>query len=215
MLQKDEVLQDTLGLSREGINALLFLKYTSLFATYPRIGLYGQFPPQIVAFQQLLLEPNAGAAFSHLVECGSCGCPAGQLYGLCGLYFNDPPRFRIEVERLRNSAGEVFVMEESSARFVAAGELVLSESPLAVRLSSPNVRLWSWYAGGIDSIRPAPPDTDALPILDIAGGGYPCFLRDIRAPVTMAPDTASGAELHPSPAGASEAFFAVAPLASL
>jgi hypothetical protein len=62
---------------------------------------YGEVPSErVLAFQYLLQEPYADAAFKSLLEKAKI---PGQLYALCGIYFTDPEFFSTAVERYRNN----------------------------------------------------------------------------------------------------------------
>jgi hypothetical protein len=52
-------------------------------------------PNQCYALKTLLAQPDAPAAFESLLRRGG---PAGQLYGLCGLYLVDRTRFDMRVK---------------------------------------------------------------------------------------------------------------------
>jgi hypothetical protein len=70
----------------------------------PRIGFLVVRSRGYLAMRILRRSVGADDAFKELVRSGR---PAGQLYGLCGLYDTDPPAFSAALPRYRNAAGEV------------------------------------------------------------------------------------------------------------
>lgn len=78
-------------LSRE--NALEMLLRTEIFCS-TAVGVSAVTPPQCYAFKAILRQLDAAAAFGSLVRRGS---PAGQLYGLCGLYLTDRASFEANI----------------------------------------------------------------------------------------------------------------------
>lgn len=166
----DREASDTLRMPLESLAAVLYLRDTGLFATSAAIGLDGHFPPEIEAFQRVIEDPGADAAFNYLIREGN---PAGQLYGLCGLYFTNPRRFSAQVEKLREDAEIVFTMEANAARYLDVEEVLVSRLPTVVRIPSPGLPPEEWR--GAAGMLPFETVT-----LDVAGGGYPCFLRWAR-----------------------------------
>ena len=124
--------------SREAAHRLLLT--TDTFAS-PAVGYEGRTTPnQVYAFAALLGQPDAAAAFQDLVRRGQ---PAGQLYGLCGLYLKDLTAFGREVQSFRKSDGQVRQFMGCIIMPVPVREVVESPHPNAIRLR-PGQTLQQW-----------------------------------------------------------------------
>jgi hypothetical protein len=120
---------------------------------------FGAQPSDLVAAYRLLLKESAAdAAFKQLLEKATL---AGQLYGLCGVYFTDHPYFLSIIESYRGRTDAVpiqsgcMVFGQPMSRFIDSGV------PNAIRLSGPQDSLLEWRRVHPESNQP-----------DIIGGGY-------------------------------------------
>lgn len=180
-----------LKLSKDGFRSMVYLSHASLFATYPRIGYRSRFPPQVVAFQRLLREPDANEAFHYLVEQPS---PVAALYGLCGLYFTDRDGFRVEAKRLDVSTIPVFTMRGETGRFIPMSELIFNDLANPHRRQDPSAPRDPSYQGRRDRMAGWSCD-ETNSVLDIVGGGYPLFLRDAKPIPEDGSETTSGGRI--------------------
>ena len=120
------------------------------------VGMTSMPSRQGLAFNLILVQPDALEAFKALIR---RGYPAGQLYGLCGLYFIAPDAFRQRVELFRTSSDSVNVLRGDTGGLEAVRELVYDSS--AVRLNPGESIAQYWQESQEESAR-----------ADIYGGWY-------------------------------------------
>jgi hypothetical protein len=128
------------------------------------VGYAGSRSLQVEAWQVLLHQPDAAAVFDDLTRRGT---PAGQLYGLCGLWLADRSRYAESEKPVLASTASVYVHWGCTGAKRSLKDLV--------RSSSPNV------------IEPKPGETrvqlfqrmiDTKADRDISRGGIPVAFRD-------------------------------------
>jgi hypothetical protein len=128
------------------------------------VGYAGERSIQVEAWQVLLRQPDAADVFEDLARRGK---PAGQLYGLCGLYLTDRHRYAEAEKTAMTSTASVYEHWGCTGATRPVRDLI--------RSSSPNV------------IEPRPGETrvqlfqrmiDTKSDRDISRGGIPIALRD-------------------------------------
>lgn len=145
------------------------LRTTKRFTITSAFGIGMEFPSEIRSFQTLLKDANAKDGFRHLVNFGT---PEGQLYGLCGLYFTDSAEFSSQIPVFQAKQGTVNVMEGAIIRPSSIAGMVKSQSLYTVKLAGPHQTVDQWVK--INRLEGKPYR------LDIAGGGYPSFLKEAK-----------------------------------
>lgn len=131
------------------------------------IGFAGTKPEVVTAFQTLLQQQNADAAFKSLLQEATL---PGQLYALCGLWFTDQAAFKQQIARYSRVKGKVPTMMGCIVSEDPVAELVKSAHPGTVRLRGPEDSLKAWWQRH--------PDADTR--YDIAGGAWPSNFKDAR-----------------------------------
>jgi hypothetical protein len=120
---------------------------------------------QVEAFQVLLAQPDAVAAFTNLLKRARA---AGQLYALCGLRLWDPARYAAVEPAFAGSKVSVQVESGDIGSTRTVGELVKSSEPKTVRLlPGETIEKWELRANSFDG-----------EAYDISGGGYPEEFRE-------------------------------------
>jgi hypothetical protein len=152
-------------LSRDA--ALEVLRTTDTFAG-THVGFGGEPSEQACAFATLIREPDADALFKSLVAGGSL---AGQLYGLCGIFYTDPEAFRRTLEPYRGATDSVNTLDGCIGGRKRISDIVEHVGPGAVRLDSPKDDIGAWAKRN--------PQLDSF-FLDILGGGYPAELKAMK-----------------------------------
>jgi hypothetical protein len=115
------------------------------------------------ALRRLVAGQHTAGVFLDIIERGT---PAGQMYGLAGLYFADPAAYEVEVRRLVNDTTEVTTQR---------GCIRMSESISSLMLSPHSASRSELRTGeSLTSYSAAHPDHGHA---DFAGGGAP--LRQI------------------------------------
>ena|GEM_PF-2932380 len=127
-------------LSKDGQAALQVLLSVRSFQDVEVRG--GEMSAGVKAFRVLVRDPAGDGAFKKLLEDGT---KAGQLYGLCGVYFTDPASFRGAAERLHDGPSETVPYEvgDTTADELVS-TLILSKEPDAVRLKGPKDSVREW-----------------------------------------------------------------------
>jgi hypothetical protein len=149
------------SLSKEGQTAYKKLHAAMQFED-AQIGFAGSLSEYVVEFGALLEEKNADAAFKSILRNGT---PAGQLYGLSGIYFTDYEFFKVAVNKFNKN--EKIVMRIS-------GCILFDEKMSAIVESN---------AGNVAIIKPTQTLEDFWKSnkrgfqLDIAHGGYPATFK--------------------------------------
>lgn len=113
-----------------------------------------------LAMRILRRSVNADAAFKELLQSGT---PAGQLYGLCGLYHSDPIRFSSALPRYRADTGTVEMFWGCIIDTHKVSEIACSENGLRVP-----------RGGAVEKIWEAQRDRDP----DICGGALPAIFGE-------------------------------------
>ena len=116
------------------------------------------------AYRVLLKERYADVAFKSLLLKATL---AGQLYGLCGVYYTDHFFFGIVVEKYAElNDGVKTQFGTGPSRSMRVADLVKSTAPNVMRLSSPRQSLADWATSNPSLIRNGY-------VRDIVGGGFP------------------------------------------
>ena len=105
------------------------------------VGYGGVLSDGVKAFRLLLWQPGADGAFKQLIARGR---PAGQLYGLCGVYFTDHAYFVEAAERFRGITTPVPFQDGCIEMKTPVGKIVFSPEPNVIRLKWPEASLESW-----------------------------------------------------------------------
>ncbi len=135
------------------------------------VGYAGEAPPEVHAFRLLLARDDAAAAFGDLLE--RAGSDAGKLYALCGLYYADPPRFTIEIEKWRGRSGTILRQVGCTGFDDSVARCIEDPRPNTARLRGPDDTVKGWVE------RTLKPDPDGPSYYtDIFGGGIPADLAD-------------------------------------
>ncbi|MEQ8820536.1 MAG: hypothetical protein RLY93_09840 [Sumerlaeia bacterium] len=160
-------------LSPESQQAYETLAKAEVFATTVSFGIGQQTPQEIIAFQTLLRDADAKAqVFQRLYQEEN---PVAKLYALSGLYWTDMEAFDEKTAELGDVSAKVQIMNGAVRRSTTVNRVVKSNSANAVRLSGPEQSIGEWVKANPDIVGdPMNPNY----VLDIAGGGYPRFLRD-------------------------------------
>lgn len=154
------------SLSDQGSKAYRMLKKTDKFYDYA-VGYGGDTPEVVHAFQALLKESNADAAFKSLLKDATL---PGQLYALCGLWFTDPAELKLHVERYRSLKTRVPTMMGCIVAEDSVSELVECKHPGTVHLRGPQDSLKEWWKRNrSDNVR-----------YDIAGGAWPSNFKEAK-----------------------------------
>ena len=157
------------SLTGASLTAYDSLRTSKRFTITSAFGIGMEFPSELRDFQTLLKDPNAKDGFRHLVDLGT---PEGQLYGLCGLYFADTAEFAAQLPAFQAKTGSVNVMEGAIIRPTSIASMVKSQSLYTVKLAGPNQTVDQWVK--VNHLEGKPYR------LDIAGGGYPSFLKEAK-----------------------------------
>ena len=126
------------------------------------VGFAGSLSTKIHDFNTLLEEKNADAAFKAIVKKGT---PAGQLYGLSGIYFTDHAHFKNRVERFGISDKMVDKLSGCIVGPVRLAQIVFSKSKNAAIIKPGETIEQFWKTN------------KKTYVLDIANGGYPALFR--------------------------------------
>jgi hypothetical protein len=145
-----------ISMSRQ--QAIAFLLRTNVFAD-SAIGISGVTSNQVAAFRILLREPDADTLFKQLLQEGQI---AGQLYGLCGLYWTDRSEMMKAVPRYAKIHSEVRTQSGCSGSSEAVSELVENKERCTLRLSDGESPSQWCKTHSCESYR-----------VDIVGGAYP------------------------------------------
>ena len=141
-VEPEQALRDPV-LSERGEAAYAVLRDTSRF-TDAAIYAGGGTPVEVVALRHLWDEPGARQAFLRLLDEADLG---GQLFALCGLYYEDVALFRSRVEDYVDDPRTVFFQSGCSGMpDMPLRELVASSRENVVRLESPEQTVREWVA---------------------------------------------------------------------
>jgi hypothetical protein len=154
-------------LSGQGNKAYRIVKKTDMFYD-SAVGYGGDTPEVVHAFQELLNEKRADAAFKALLEKATL---PGQLYALCGLWFTDPEEFKRQVPHYSSLKSKVPVMMGCVVAEDSVSELVKCNRPETVRLRGPHDSLKGWWKRN---------GNDKSARYDIAGGAWPSNFKEAR-----------------------------------
>jgi len=154
-------------LSSQGSKAYRTVKEANMFYD-SAVGYGGNTPEVVHAFQELLEEKSADAAFKGLLKESTL---PGQLYALCGLWFTDPEEFKRQVPNYSNLKGNVQVMMGCVVAEDSISELVECNRPETVRLRGPHDSLRGWWKRN---------GNDKSTRYDIAGGAWPSKFKEAR-----------------------------------
>ncbi len=151
------------------------------------VGVRGDPSREVIAFRMLFARPEADAAFKDLIRRASL---PGQLYGLCGVYFTDPPAFRSEVVRYLAMEDEIEEQRYGCiVEMLPVSQVARSLDLKAVRLDGPEDSIESWrHRQRLTE--------EEEGILDIIGGGFPIDFKTTGA--TDPEAIAEGQRLVPS-----------------
>lgn len=166
MLTLSACMAVTPPLSESGSKAYATLKNMDKFYDVA-VGFAGTTPETVHAFQALLRERNADAAFKSLLKEATL---PGQLYALCGLWFTDSEEFKRQVPHYSSLKGKVPTMMGCIVSEDPISELVKSNHPGAVRLKGPDDSLKDWWKRN--------PNADTR--YDIFGGAWPSNFKEAR-----------------------------------
>ncbi len=111
---------DDLPLSAEGQHAYDVLRDAEMFSG-DGVGFAGLMPATVEQFRVLIAEPEADAAFKTLMGEAT---PAGQLFGLAGVYFTDAGRFAHYADHFRRSSERVSIMQGCIMQRTSVGRVV-------------------------------------------------------------------------------------------
>lgn len=118
------------------------------------VGVAAAPTPHLLAFRELLADPQAAETARYLLDHGA---PGGIAYGLCLLWLVDHPSFLVECPKFRDRAD---VVRLHWGGCLPGGDDVslssLISSPTAIKLQGPDDSIDAWIArnpgknGGID-----------------------------------------------------------------
>src|SRR5215471_2850170 len=130
-------------LTNDGERSFQVLLQASAFEN-DELGLARDSSQLVNAYRVLRKERYADAAFKRLLETATT---AGQLYGLCGIYYTDYDFFLTVVNKYAERTDYVYTrFGPGPQRGRAVADLVKSTAPNVVRLSSPKESIMDWGA---------------------------------------------------------------------
>ncbi len=122
----------------------------------------GMFSESIKAFDVLLNEKKADAAFKSLLKKANV---AGKLYALCGMYFTDYPQFLAEVEKFKVSRVKVWT-QSGCKMFERETNHIIEEKYFSAAIIPPSQTFKDFLKTNPQSWH-----------FDIANGGYPASFK--------------------------------------
>ncbi len=171
-----------LKLSNEGQKAFDRLLVATQFED-TALGLAAESSKLVEAYNVLLKEPSADAAFKLLLEKATL---PGQLYALCGLWFVDNTFFRLAVEKYKNSDEWVGMVSGCLVREISIAKLIETKRPIIIDINHPKKSLDEYFEMNTKEYndwekRKKKKETDKPPEgydIDIFNGGYSVWFRD-------------------------------------
>ncbi len=174
-----------LKLSAEGQRAYETLLVAKQFED-KALGVAAESSKLVEAYNAILKEPTADAAFKSLLEKATL---PGQLYALCGLWFTDNAFFRTAVENYRRSDKWVGTQFGCIIGGSPVASLIETKNSAIIDINRPKESLDEYFAADSKAYadwnnRKKKKKTDVPPEshgIDILNGGYPVYLRDYKS----------------------------------